>query len=164
MGTLPAMPQETNEKDIALEEVQIEALSNRSIINKAIGNLHKRTKESISLCNGQLTQIMEADGKVVQLSREYGYYISSSYYEKMRNKFDGFWHSNFVPVYNACSLRYALDGKTVLPASYSYPEETYPWTASLRLTATRSPTKSSGAPSSCLSSTALAHWAPTSKA
>ena len=127
MGTLPAMPQETNEKDIALEEVQIEALSNRSIINKAIGNLHKRTKESISLCNGQLTQIMEADGNVVQLSREYGYYISSSYYEKMRNKFDGFWHRNFVPVYNARSLRYALDGKTVLPASYSYPEETYPW-------------------------------------
>lgn len=126
-GISPAQSQEAQEKDIALEEVQIEALSNRSIINKAIGNLHKRTKESISLCNGQLTQIMEADGNVVQLSREYGYYISSSYYEKMRNKFDGFWHSNFVPVYNARSLRYTLDGKTVLPASYSYPEETYPW-------------------------------------
>ena len=125
--TLPATPRETNGKDIVLEEVQIEALSNRSIINKAIGNLHKRTKESISLCNGQLTQIMEADGNVVQLSREYGYYISSCYYEKMRNRFDGYYHRNFVPVYNARSLRYALDGKTVLSKGYSQPKEAYPW-------------------------------------
>lgn len=126
-GISPTLSQETQEKDIVLEDVQIEALSNRSIINKAIGNLHKRTKESISLCNGQLTQIMEANGDVVQLSREYGYYISSCYYEKMRNRFDGYYHRNFVPVYNARSLRYALDGKTVLSKGYSQPKETYPW-------------------------------------
>ena len=130
IGITTALSQETTIEKEPLEEVQIEALSNKTIINKAIGNLHKRTKESISLCNGQLTQIMEANGNVVQLSREYGYYISSSYYEKMRNEFDGFWCRNFVPVYNARSLRYALDGNTVLPTSYAYPEETYPWSNS----------------------------------
>ena len=126
-GTITVLAQETETVNVPLEEVQIEAPSQKTIMNKAIGNLHKRTKESISLCNGQLTQIMEANGNVIQLSREYGYYISSSYYEKMRNEFDGWWHSNFVPVYNARSLRYALDGKTVLPTSYAYPKETYPW-------------------------------------
>ena len=129
-GTITVLAQETETVNVPLEEVQIEAPSQKTIINKAIGNLHKRTKESISLCNGQLTQIMEANGNVIQLSREYGYYISSSYYEKMRNEFDGWWHSNFVPVYNARSLRYALDGKTVLPTSYAYPKETYPWSNS----------------------------------
>ncbi|MBR5935611.1 MAG: hypothetical protein IKZ89_05625 [Bacteroidaceae bacterium] len=126
-GISPALSQETLEKKIVLEEVQIEALSNKTIINKAIGNLKKRIKESITFGNGQLTQIMEANGSVVQLSREYGYFFANGYSDKMANKFDGGWYLNFVPVYNARSLRYEMDGKNVLPASYANPEEPSPW-------------------------------------
>ena len=127
IGARPVMAQETEIATIPLDEVLIEAPSNKTIINKAIKNLQKRTKESLTFGNAQLTQIMEAGGSVVQLSREYGYFFANGYSDKMANKFDGGWGMNFVPVYNARSLRYEMDGSKVLAESYAYPDEPSPW-------------------------------------
>ena len=110
-----------------MPEVQIEALSKKAIIKKAIGNLKKMTKKSYTGGNGQFTQIMEAGGSVIQLSREYGYYFANGYNQKIQNEWDGFWYLNFVPVYNARSLRYDISGQKVLPKNYDDTSEEYPW-------------------------------------
>ena len=113
-------PSFSQERDtvIQLDEVMIEAPSNKTIIRKAIGNLHSLTKESIYGANCQFIQIMESAGKVIQLTREYGYLFENGYSDKKRNQWDSYWLTNFNPVYNARSLRYDIDGNTVLANSY----------------------------------------------
>ena len=108
-GISPVLPQETD-SIIQLDEVMIEAPSNKTIIKKAIGNLHSLTKESIYGSNCQFIQIMESAGKVIQLTREYGYLYANGYSDKKRNEWDSYWITNFNPVYNARSLRYDIDG------------------------------------------------------
>ena len=116
-GICPAFSQETD-SIIQLDEVMIEAPSNKTIIKKAIGNLHSLTKESIYGSNCQFIQIMESAGKVIQLTREYGYLYANGYSDKKRNEWDSYWITNFNPVYNARSLRYDIDGNNVLADSY----------------------------------------------
>jgi len=116
-GICPSFSQE-RDTVIHLDEVMIEAPSNKTIIRKAIGNLHSLTKESIYGANCQFIQIMESAGKVIQLTREYGYLFENGYSDKKRNQWDSYWLTNFNPVYNARSLRYDIDGNTVLANSY----------------------------------------------
>ena len=116
-GICPSFSQE-RDTIIQLDEVMIEAPSNKTIIRKAIGNLHSLTKESYYGANCQFIQIMESAGKVIQLTREYGYLFANGYSDKKRNQWDSYWVTNFNPVYNARSLRYDIDGNTVLADSY----------------------------------------------
>ncbi len=115
IGTVPALSQEAEIVNVTLSDVQIEALTPKTIIQKAIGNLFKMTKKTpISFYgNAQHIQIMESAGSVIQLSREYGYFFEMGYNEK-RDDFDCGWDINFVPVYNARSLRYDTSGNEVL--------------------------------------------------
>ena len=102
---------------VQLDEVQIKALSDKSIINTAIGHLPKRYKVSdlVSVYGtGQHIQLIECNGKVVQLSRLYGYYTASSGSVKYENAYTHLWHMNFRAVYNARSLRYNSTGTSVL--------------------------------------------------
>ena len=116
-GICPSFSQE-RDTVIQLDEVMIEAPSNKTIIRKAIGNLHSLTKESYYGANCQFIQIMESAGTVIQLTREYGYLFANGYSDKKRNQWDSYWVTNFNPVYNARSLRYDIDGNTVLADSY----------------------------------------------
>ena len=116
-GICPSFSQE-RDTVIQLDEVMIEAPSNKTIIRKAIGNLHSLTKESYYGANCQFIQIMESAGKVIQLTREYGYLFANGYSDKKRNQWDSYWVTNFNPVYNARSLRYDIDGNDVLADSY----------------------------------------------
>lgn len=124
IGTVSALSQEADTINVQLSDVQIEALKPKTIIQKAIGNLMKMTKETpVSFCgNAQHIQIMESAGSVIQLSREYGYYFESGYNEK-RDDFDSRWGINFVPVYNARSLRYDTSGNEVLTENFKSAEQ-----------------------------------------
>lgn len=102
---------------VQLDEVQIKALSDKSIINTAIGHLPKRYKVSdlVSVYGtGQHIQLIECNGKIVQLSRLYGYYTASSGSVKYVNRAFQNWDMSFNAVYNARSLRYNATGTSVL--------------------------------------------------
>lgn len=121
-GISPALSQEID-TIIQLDEVMIEAPSNKTIIKKAISNLRKPTKETCYFTDYQFTQIMESAGSVIQLSREFGYMFANGYGDKKRNQWDSFWHANCNPVYNARSLRYDITGNNVLAQSYYSTEQ-----------------------------------------
>lgn len=117
MTSLVSMGQGISEKDdvltASLDEVLINGLSDKTIIKKAINNLPgKSKKDKLIYGNGQIIQTIECDGKPVQLSREYGYYMTNGGNTK------DILRMNFISVYNARSLRYTSSGKDVLPANY----------------------------------------------
>lgn len=117
MTYLVSMGQGISEKEdvltASLDEVLINGWSEKTIIKKAINNLPgKSRKDKLIYGNGQIIQTIECDGKPVQLSREYGYYMTNGGNTK------DILRMNFISVYNARSLRYTSSGKDVLPANY----------------------------------------------
>lgn len=122
MGAADAISQQ-KDSIIQLDEITVEAPSNKTIIKKAIGNLHNLSKETYYGGNCQFIQIMESAGSVIQLTREYGYLFSNGYSDKKRNEWDSHWTTSFNPVYNARSLRYDITGNDVLTTGFYSPDD-----------------------------------------
>lgn len=106
------------EINIKLNEVEILSWSDKSIINKAIKNLPKKNDGSLLIGKGQLTQIIECNGKAVQLTREYGMYCTNRFNYKKESDITDNWSLNFYSFYNARSFKYEANGKDTLKTSY----------------------------------------------
>ena len=104
--------------NIKLEEVDIISWSDRTIIKKAIKNLPKKNDGSLLIGRGQLIQIIECNGRVVQLDREYGMYCTNRFNYKRESNIEDNWALNFYPFFNARSFRYDSVGEDTLKTNY----------------------------------------------
>lgn len=105
-----------DEQTMELEEVEIKAYRDHTILKKTAAKLPKKSAILNYLTNGQgqHTQVVECNGKAVQLSRYYGIFnTSGAHYCKLNNSNIEYLF-NFGPELNACSLRLTASGDEVL--------------------------------------------------
>lgn len=108
-----------------LDEVEIVSVSERRLIKKVQGNLFDLGDDYSKFLwgNGQHIQVTKSSGRIIQLSREYGFYTTSGFHVETpsNDTFDAIGHFfSFTPVYNARSLQFGVSGNSVLPRSSMY--------------------------------------------
>lgn len=110
-----------------LDEVEIVSISERRLIKKVQDNLFDLGDDYSRFLwgNGQHIQITRSSGRIIQLSREYGFYTTSGFHVETpkSDTFDAIGHYfSFSPVFNARSQQFSVSGSSVLPRSYLYIE------------------------------------------
>ena len=110
-----------------LDEVEIVSISERRLIKRVQDNLFDLGNDYSRFLwgNGQHIQITESSGRIIQLSREYGFYTTSGFHVETpkSDAFDAIGHYfSFSPVYNARSQQFSVSGSSVLPRSKLYVE------------------------------------------
>lgn len=98
-----------------LEEVEIKAYRDHTILKKTAAKLPKKSAILNYLIEGegQHIQVVECNGKTVQLSRYYGKYITSGARYCKLNSSNIEYDFNFDPKLNACSLRLTASGDKI---------------------------------------------------
>ena len=109
------------EVSVNLAEIEISSWKTNTVLKRAIRNLPKMNKGSLMVGEGQITQIIECNDNVVQLSREYGVFSTTGFNIKCDREraciYDP-WILSFISFYNARSLRYNANGKDTLSTAY----------------------------------------------